>query len=200
MLIGSARDSFLMSAGMSPAGFPVRLLAHTPFSIMISIVMGSSLKGGLPLSVPDDEGSDKASDTIGEDACVLTEIICGMDGVSEGGVVRISNEVLAIIAGIATGEIEGVTGMAGSLVESISERFGRHDLSRGVKVETQDDEVSVDVFVNVEYGCRIPEVARSVQTNVKEAIENMTDLQVKAVNIHIQEVVFSPCGEEDDVR
>ncbi|MFO8060820.1 MAG: Asp23/Gls24 family envelope stress response protein [Bacillota bacterium] len=150
------------------------------------------------LSVPDNEGCDRVSDTTGEDECVLTEIICGMDGVTEGGTVRISNDVLAIIAGIATSEIDGVTGMASSLVESISEKFGRHDLGRGIKVETQEDEVRVDVFVNVQYGCRIPDVARSVQINVKEAIENMTDLQVKTVNVHVQEVVFSPCGEEED--
>ncbi len=150
------------------------------------------------MSVPDGEGCDEASDITSDDPCALTGIICGMDGVTEGGAVRISNEVLAIIAGIATSEIEGVTGMASSLVESISERFGRHDHGRGVKVETQEDEVSVDIFVNVEYGCRIPDVARSIQTNVKEAIENMTDLQVKAVNVHVQEVVFSPCHEEED--
>ncbi len=113
------------------------------------------------------------------------------------GEVRISNDVLAVITGIAAGEIPGVTGMAGGFVENISEKLGRHDLRRGVKIEKQDDTVSVALYISVEYGCRIPEAARQLQVKVKEAVENMTDLEVTAVDVHVQEVVF-PAKKRDD--
>ena len=114
----------------------------------------------------------------------------------EKGNVHISNDVLAVIAGIAAGEVSGVTGMAGGFVENISEKLGRHDLRRGVKIETQKDSVSVTLYVSVEYGCRIPKAARQLQYKVKEAVENMTDLDVTAVDVHVQEVVF-PAKKED---
>lgn len=114
----------------------------------------------------------------------------------EKGDVHISNDVLAVIAGIAAGEVPGVTGMAGGFVENISEKLGRHDLRRGVKIETQKDSVSVALYISVEYGCRIPEAARQLQYKVKQAVENMTDLEVTAVDVHVQEVVF-PAKKDD---
>ncbi len=114
----------------------------------------------------------------------------------EDGSVRIADEVLAVIAGVATAEIEGVEGMMGSFVENLSERLGRPELRRGVKVQTDEQGVLVDLFITVEYGRNIPKVARSIQENVKGAIENMTDLAVAEVNVHVQEVAFP--GEELD--
>jgi len=129
----------------------------------------------------------------------MMDILGETDGIREDGTVRISNEVLAIISGIATIEIDGVARMAGSFMQSISERLGREDLGRGVKVETREDSVEIDVFISVQYGCRIPKVARRVQGNVKRAVQNMTNLDVSAVNVHVQEVQFpSRRSEEED--
>ncbi len=114
-----------------------------------------------------------------------------------GGEVRISNDVLAVIAGIAAGEIPGVAGMTGGLVDNISEKLGRHDLRRGVKIDARGNTVSVALYISVEYGCRIPDAARKLQTKIKEAIENMTDLEVTAVDIHVQEVVFPEDRKKD---
>ncbi|MFP4199974.1 MAG: Asp23/Gls24 family envelope stress response protein [Bacillota bacterium] len=113
------------------------------------------------------------------------------------GEVRISNDVLAVIAGIAAGEIPGVAGMVGGLVENISEKLGRHDLRRGVKIDARGNTVSVALHISVEYGCRIPDAARKLQAKIKEAIENMTDLEVTAVDIHVQEVVFPEDRKKD---
>lgn len=128
----------------------------------------------------------------------LTEVIRELGGPGEGGTVKISNDVLSTIAGIAASEIDGVAGMAGSFMENISEKLGRHDLGRGIKIETRGEDVTVDVFINVEYGCRIPDMARDLQRNVKDTIENMTDLQVQVINVHIQDLMFDVDEEEEE--
>jgi len=110
--------------------------------------------------------------------------------------VRISKDVLAVISGIAASEIEGIAGMSGGLVDSLSEKFRKHDHRRGVKVETHDQAVTVSLYILVEYGFKIPEVARRLQANVKDAIENMTDLTVQAVNVHVQDVAFPEKNRE----
>ncbi len=142
---------------------------------------------------------DGCEDLSEQEGAEMMDILEETDGVREDGTVRISNEVLAIIAGIATMEIDGVARMAGSLMENISERLGREDLGRGIKVETKQDSVAVDVYISVRYGCRIPKVARRVQGNVKRAIQNMTNLDVSTVNVHVQEVQFpSHIDDEED--
>lgn len=133
-----------------------------------------------------------------EDAHDLTEVIREVGGPGEGGTVRISNDVLATITGIAASEIDGVAGMAGSFMENISERLGRHDLGRGIKIETRGEEVTIEVFINVEYGCRIPDMARQLQRNVKETVENMTDLRVQAINVHIQDLMFDADEKKEE--
>lgn len=117
------------------------------------------------------------------------------------GSIRIADEVVAIIAGLAATEIKGVAGMSGGLAGGIAEMLGRKNLSKGVKVEVGEKEAAVDMFVIVEYGVRIPEVAIGVQENVKRAIESMTGLTVVEVNINIQGVVFpTPEVKEEEHR
>lgn len=106
------------------------------------------------------------------------------------GSVRIADEVVAIIAGLAATEIEGVAGMSGGLAGGIAELLGKRNLSKGVKVEVGDRESAVDLFLVVDYGVSIPEVALSVQRNVARAIGSMTGLNVVEVNVHIQGVHF----------
>lgn len=105
------------------------------------------------------------------------------------GNVKISNDVVSIIAGIAATEIKGVIGMSSGITGGITELLGMKNQSKGIKVELSEKEASVDIFLVMEYGSDIAEVGRQVQENVKEAIENMTGLKVAAVNVNVQGIV-----------
>ena len=96
--------------------------------------------------------------------------------------IKISNDVVASIAGVAVSEVPGVYGMAGG----ITEIFGKKGLTKGIKVEVGEKETKIDVNIIVEYGARIPDVAFEIQNRVKKAVETMTGLKVANVNIHIQ--------------
>lgn len=109
---------------------------------------------------------------------------------TEIGSIRIADEVVAVIAGLAATEIKGVAGMSGGLAGGIAEMLGRKNLGKGVKVEVGEQEAAVDMFVIVEYGIKIPEVALQIQESVKTAIESMTGLVVVEVNVHVQGVSF----------
>lgn len=108
--------------------------------------------------------------------------------VNEIGIIKITDEVVAIIAGIAAIEVPGVTGMSGGIAGGIAEALGRKNLSKGVKVEVGEREAAIDLYIIVEYGFRIPEVAWTIQEKVKRVVEEMTGLNVVEVNIHIQGV------------
>lgn len=100
--------------------------------------------------------------------------------------IKISNDVVASIAGVAVSEVEGVYSMAGGL-SGISEVFGgKKNLSKGIKVDVGEKETKIDVNIIVEYGVRIPDVAFEIQSRVKKAVESMTGLKVAGVNIHVQ--------------
>lgn len=104
----------------------------------------------------------------------------------EHGSVNISDDVIGIITSIAASEIEGVKGLTGGFAKDFVEMFGVKNLKKGVKVDIKDDVVTVDLNIVVDYGTQIPDVAFTVQENVKNAIETMTGLMVKTVNIHVQ--------------
>lgn len=104
------------------------------------------------------------------------------------GQIKIADEVVGIIAGLAATEVPGVAGMSGGVAGGIAEMLGRKNLSKGVKVEVGEKESAVDLFIIVEYGAKIPDVSWQIQENVKKAIETMTGLNVVEVNIHVQGV------------
>ena len=106
------------------------------------------------------------------------------------GKVTFADEVIAIIAGLAATEIPGVAAMSGGIAGGIVEKLGKKNLSKGVKVEVGEKETAIDLFIIVDYGVRIPEIAWNIQENVKKAVENMTGLNVIEVDIHIQGVNF----------
>lgn len=106
----------------------------------------------------------------------------------ELGRTKVAEEVVAIIAGLAAMEIEGVAAMSGGIVSGIAERLGRKDLTRGVKVEVGEEQVAVDLFLITQFGMSIPEIARKVKENVKSKIEAMTGLEVVEVNVNVQGV------------
>ena len=104
---------------------------------------------------------------------------------SEG--IKISNDVVASIAGVAVSEVPGVYSMAGGIAGGISEVFsGKKNLGKGIKVDVGEKETKIDVSIIVEYGVRIPDVAFEIQGRVKKAVETMTGLKVSGVNIHVQ--------------
>ena len=117
---------------------------------------------------------------------------------TEMGIIQIAPEVVEVIAGLATVEIEGVAGMSGGFAGGIAELLGRKNLSKGVKVEVGEKEAAVDVSIIVEYGYRIPELSANIQRNVKHAIESMTGLKVVEVNVHIDGVHFKEMDKEED--
>ena len=112
-----------------------------------------------------------------------------IEGNNSFGDVVIADEVLAIIAGIAATEVEGVHSMDGGWSGDFISKLGIKDLARGVKVQVRDGEVKVDLSLNMEYGYAIPKVSDLVQDKVSASINNMTGLNVSEVNIRISGVV-----------
>ena len=106
----------------------------------------------------------------------------------ELGEVKVADEVLAIIAGLAATEVEGVSSMAGNITNEIVSKVGMKNLSKGIVVELLDDEIKVDVAINIAYGYSIPEVSAKVQDKVKTTIESMTGIEVAVINVRIASV------------
>lgn len=119
---------------------------------------------------------------------------------SQDSKVRISDEVVAAIASVAASQVQGVAAMSGNLVGDIGNVImGKKGGGRGVRVSSGDEEVTLDLYLNVKYGARIPEVAYKVQESVKKSVEGMTDLKVLQVNIHIQGISYDAAVPDDGV-
>lgn len=104
---------------------------------------------------------------------------------------NISEDVIGIIAGLAASEVEGIAGMTLGFVDGINQILGGNKkYSKGVKIELEGKKVTIDLYVNVKYGVRIPDIAWAAQNAVKSAVENMTGLDVVAVNINVQGITF----------
>jgi uncharacterized alkaline shock family protein YloU len=128
-------------------------------------------------------------------------MISANDRRSELGAVRIQNEVVGIIAGIAASEVNGIVGLGGGF--SLGEVFGRKSFNKGIKVEIGNGETAIDLYIIVEYGRNIPEVSYQVQQSVKRAVENMTGLTVVEVNVNIEGVQPKKSGQSEpevDIR
>ena len=101
------------------------------------------------------------------------------------GQVRIADEVVTVIAGLAATEVDGVASMAGNITYDLVSKLGVKNLSKGVKVNIEDNNVYVDLNLNIEYGKNLVDTCKAVQERVKTTIENMTGMNVPEVNIHI---------------
>ena len=99
------------------------------------------------------------------------------------GQVQIADEVVAIIAGLAATEVEGVASMAGNITNELVSKLGKKSLSKGIRVKVEDGIVNVNVALNIAYGYSVPKICKKVQEKVKAAIENMTGLEVEKVDI-----------------
>ncbi|GKX31926.1 alkaline-shock protein [Vallitalea longa] len=101
------------------------------------------------------------------------------------GEVHIADEVIAIIAGLAATEVEGVAGMVGNFTGDLVEKLGKKNLAKGVLVDVGEKDVSLELSIIVDFGSSIPEVTNSVQEKVKSAVETMTGLEVDEINIRV---------------
>lgn len=104
------------------------------------------------------------------------------------GVIRVADEVVTIIAGLAATEVEGVSSMAGNITNEIVAKTGIKNLAKGVRVEVMDGIVTVDLNLNIKYGFAIPEVSANVQDRVRTVVETMTGLEVATINVRIASV------------
>lgn len=112
------------------------------------------------------------------------------------GNVEIAPEVIEVIAGIAASEVTGVAQMRGNFATGVAERLGKKNHGKGVKVELAEDGIIIDIYVVMDYGISIPNTAQKIQDNARQALMNMTALEIKEINIHIVGVQMDPKEEE----
>ena len=118
-----------------------------------------------------------------------------MERDQESGQITYANEVIATIVSVATGEVEGISGIAGT-TSALSGRIAKGKIPRGVRVDVSNGDVSVDVSVTVDYGMPIQKVGRNAQENVRKSIESMTGLHVDKVDLHVVGVSFEKENQE----
>ncbi len=114
------------------------------------------------------------------------------------GNIKISVEVVSTIAGIAASEIHGVSCMYTSFVDGVAQRLGaKRNNTKGVRVDMSSNSVNIDLYIVVDYGIKIPELAWEIQENVKNSVETMTGLKVSKINIHIEGINFDTDKAEE---
>lgn len=101
------------------------------------------------------------------------------------GSIEIAPEVIEVIAGIAVSEVTGVASMRGNFASGVVERLGKKNHGKGVKVELTDEGILIDAFVVMDYGISIPDTAQQIQDNTRQALKNMTALEIKEINVHV---------------
>lgn len=137
---------------------------------------------------------------IADEVVETVETVETVNAVDEDGVgnITIAPEVVSTIAGIATKEIEGVAGMHMSLAGGLADMLStKKNQRKGVKVDIKDKNVVIDLYIIVDYGVRIPELAWNIQESVKNNIETMTGLTAEKINIHIEGVSFEKANKEE---
>lgn len=116
----------------------------------------------------------------------------------ELGKIEISPEVLEVIAGIATSEVESVASLRGTFASDVAKRLGRKQQhGKGVKVEIKEDSIKVDIFVIIHYGAQIIEVCKKVQENVHQSIKTMTALDLDEVNVHVVGIQLEVASKQE---
>lgn len=106
------------------------------------------------------------------------------------GTIEIAPEVIAVIAGIAALEVEGVCAMSGGLVGDIREKLGRKNLRKGINIEVGQQGVDIDVSIAVDYKQSIPHIANQLQHNITRSVEMMTSLSVRSINVYVTDVAL----------
>ena len=114
------------------------------------------------------------------------------------GNIKISDEVVATIASVATKEISGIAGLSLSFTDEIVSKFGKKNAPKSIKITQNDENITIDISVVVNYGVRIPDVSWEVQENVKKSVELMSGLNVDKVNVIVAGVSFELDKENTD--
>jgi len=115
----------------------------------------------------------------------------------DSGSINISEDVLASISALAAGEVEGVAGLNAPAGVDLAELLGKKNLTKGVKIQIVGQTVIIDLYINIKYGFKIPEVAGKLQNAVISAVESMTGLTVESVNVHVTGITFESKPEEN---
>jgi uncharacterized alkaline shock family protein YloU len=115
------------------------------------------------------------------------------------GKVEIAPEVIEVIAGIAASEIEGVASMRGNFAAGVVERLGKKNHGKGVKVDLTEESIIIEVYCVMIFGVSIPNVAQKIQDNIRQALLNMTALEVNEVNIHVVGIQFESKTQEVEI-
>ncbi|MFV9510219.1 Asp23/Gls24 family envelope stress response protein [Tepidibacillus sp. LV47] len=120
----------------------------------------------------------------------------------ETGKIKIESDVVAMIAGLAATDTEGIASMSAGITEGLAKRVSGKNVTKGVRVEVGETETAIDLRVVIKYGFKIHEVARKLQQNVKEAVESMTGLRVVEVNVYVEgvELQKDEPEQEESVR
>ena len=121
------------------------------------------------------------------------------NGYADAGTLKISEDVLATIAGMAAGEIRGVAGLSLRPNSDLKGLFpGKKGPGKAIRLEFKDGEAVIEVFVNLYMGVKIPDVAADIQARIKEAVQNMTGITVSKVNVHITGVIIDRGSESQE--
>ncbi len=110
----------------------------------------------------------------------------------ELGNIHIAEEVLAAVAAAAAAEVPGVSGLSANVGSDIAELLGKKHQGKGVRIQVEEEKVTVEVAILMAYGHTIPEVGKAVQENIKTTMESITGLDIAAVNVAVAGVVFPP--------
>ncbi len=145
-----------------------------------------------------DEKEDKINNSE-EDVEIVNENVEEKEDTENG--IEISNDVIAVIAGVAVSEVQGVASMSGSFAGGITEVLsGKKNMAKGIKVDKSDNSAKIDVNIIVEYGSRIPDIAFEIQNRVKKSVEGMTGFSVEEVNVHVQGVSFDNKSIKENIE
>ena len=128
-----------------------------------------------------------------------------MENIKDGstlGIVKISDEVVSIIAGIAAEEIQGILESQHGVTKNISQilKGKKNTTGKSVKVVLEEDKATIELNVAVEYGVKIPEVIGTVQENVKKTVEAMTGLKVETINVNVQNIYVPKKEQEKEIE
>ena len=141
------------------------------------------------------EEKKQLKDALKEKEQAATQENTENENLDEYGDIRIADEVICIVASLAAQEVPGVVSMSGGLTDGINRFLGKENASKGVRLKFEGKLVNASVYINVEYGACIPEIALEVQEKVKDAIEAMTGYEVQFVDVNVEGVAKRPQTE-----
>jgi uncharacterized alkaline shock family protein YloU len=120
--------------------------------------------------------------------------------IGELGAIRIADEVVSTVAGLAAIDVDGVSALSGGWGTDFVEKLGKKNFGKGIKVEANEDQININIYLIIDFGFPIPQVAEKVQKEVKQAVENMTGLNVTIVNVHVVGVAMKKNTAENGME